>query len=306
MKADVSGKRVAAFAKRLLQVATAAGANWAAGALFLLSEVLKAQPALWPAIQQPEEVDGGPEDLRDLNSDGSPSDDDDDHAPSKKSKHHGAAGRQRHQVSSAEGPAGSSGRPHRRHDAPAWPKPDYYDMHKRCALCSIKYFPNQKDFGEDNRTTEVDSCCLAAALFIFQTNALCWTEPHLVAMARKASSRPSRPSFAAFFVHGVFSAPLATPARFVTCREPLYCGAERSCLWELSGLAAHLHPTVAAFARTLLSGSTIVYDGDPLKDHSLIAFLDKFVSKKPKGAALGLALCGRQHWFLLCCYAVGV
>lgn len=41
MKADVSIKRVAAFAKRLLQVALHSPAPFAAGILFLLSEVLK-------------------------------------------------------------------------------------------------------------------------------------------------------------------------------------------------------------------------------------------------------------------------
>lgn len=57
MKSDVSVKRVAAFAKRLLQLAVNAGSNWACGALLLLSEVLKAQPALWAAVTQAE--DGG-------------------------------------------------------------------------------------------------------------------------------------------------------------------------------------------------------------------------------------------------------
>lgn len=65
MKADVSVKRVAAFAKRLLQIATQAPAPFAAGTLFLLSEVLKVKAALWPAILQPEEAAGGIEHFRD-------------------------------------------------------------------------------------------------------------------------------------------------------------------------------------------------------------------------------------------------
>lgn len=46
-------------------------------------------------------------------------------------------------------------------------------------------------------------------------------------------------------------------------------------------------------ARTLLSGAHIVYGGDPLRDHALVTFLDKFLLKKPKqpkaaaGAAAG-------------------
>jgi ribosome biogenesis protein MAK21 len=39
---------------------------------------------------------------------------------------------------------------------------------------------------------------------------------------------------------------------------------------------------VAAFARSLLAGSPVEYGGDPLRDLNLPAFLDKFVSKKPK------------------------
>lgn len=65
-------------------------------------------------------------------------------------------------------------------------------------------------------------------------------------------------------------------------REPLYAHAERSCLWELVVLAACVHPSVAAMARSLLAGAPVVYSGDPLRDLSLTAFLDKFVQRKPK------------------------
>lgn len=47
-------------------------------------------------------------------------------------------------------------------------------------------------------------------------------------------------------------------------------------------LASHVHPSVAAMARTLLSGANIVYNGNPLHDLSLASFLDKFMEKKPK------------------------
>lgn len=43
-----------------------------------------------------------------------------------------------------------------------------------------------------------------------------------------------------------------------------------------------MHPSVAAFARTLLAGTYVTYDGDPLRDLTLTAFLDKFVQRKPK------------------------
>lgn len=47
-------------------------------------------------------------------------------------------------------------------------------------------------------------------------------------------------------------------------------------------LAAHTHPSVATMAKTLLSGANIVYNGNPLHDLALPAFLDKFMEKKPK------------------------
>lgn len=78
--------------------------------------------------------------------------------------------------------------------------------------------------------------------------------------------------------------PLPTPtppvAAAAACREPQFANAERSCLWELSCLASHVHPSVAAMARTLLAGANVVYAGDPLRDLTLGAFLDKFVQKK--------------------------
>ena len=68
----------------------------------------------------------------------------------------------------------------------------------------------------------------------------------------------------------------------VRCSEPAFCGAEHACLWELCVLGQHMHPSVVAMARTLLAGATIVYEGNPLRDLALAAFLDKFVQKKPK------------------------
>ena len=45
-----------------------------------------------------------------------------------------------------------------------------------------------------------------------------------------------------------------------------------------------MHPSVATMAQTLLSGANIVYNGNPLNDLSLTAFLDKFMEKKPKAS----------------------
>ncbi|KAI2651693.1 CCAAT/enhancer-binding protein zeta [Labeo rohita] len=65
-------------------------------------------------------------------------------------------------------------------------------------------------------------------------------------------------------------------------RNPLYCGADHTALWELQKLSFHFHPSVALFAKTLLQGEFIQYTGDPLQDFTLIRFLDRFVFRNPK------------------------
>jgi ribosome biogenesis protein MAK21 len=77
---------------------------------------------------------------------------------------------------------------------------------------------------------------------------------------------------------------LPNPPKPSPCQpsEPLYAEAGGACFWELLPLASHAHPSVAAFARSLLASSHVVYEGDPLRDLTLPAFLDKFVQRKPK------------------------
>ncbi|KAH6602664.1 hypothetical protein BASA61_000891 [Batrachochytrium salamandrivorans] len=72
-------------------------------------------------------------------------------------------------------------------------------------------------------------------------------------------------------------------------RDPLYTNADQVCLWELCAFSTHFHPTVSLYARTLLSGSPIVIPSistnyDPLLNHTLSRFLDRFVFKTPKKA----------------------
>ncbi|KAL7888530.1 hypothetical protein AOLI_G00035040 [Acnodon oligacanthus] len=67
-----------------------------------------------------------------------------------------------------------------------------------------------------------------------------------------------------------------------THRNPLYCGANYTTLWELQKLCLHFHPSVALFARTIMQGEFIQYTGDPLQDFTLIRFLDRFVFRNPK------------------------
>lgn len=69
-------------------------------------------------------------------------------------------------------------------------------------------------------------------------------------------------------------------------REPRFAGAERSSLWEATTLCAHYHPSVAMFARSVCKDiKAAETTGDPLKDFSLIAFLDRFCYKKAKNRA---------------------
>ncbi|XP_045405364.1 CCAAT/enhancer-binding protein zeta [Lemur catta] len=65
-------------------------------------------------------------------------------------------------------------------------------------------------------------------------------------------------------------------------RNPLFCGAENTNLWELKKLSEHFHPSVALFAKTILQGNYIQYSGDPLQDFTLMRFLDRFVYRNPK------------------------
>ena len=70
-------------------------------------------------------------------------------------------------------------------------------------------------------------------------------------------------------------------------RDPLYAHANKSCLWELAPFANHFHPTISLYAKTLLSGKRIevpenATNYDPMQNHTLSRFLDRFVFKAPK------------------------
>ncbi|KRT79752.1 hypothetical protein AMK59_8108 [Oryctes borbonicus] len=65
-------------------------------------------------------------------------------------------------------------------------------------------------------------------------------------------------------------------------RNPLFAGGQYAAYLELLNLKCHYHPTVSLYATKLLEGEPINYSGDPLKDFSLIRFLDRFVFKNPK------------------------
>ncbi|CAG9770496.1 unnamed protein product [Ceutorhynchus assimilis] len=65
-------------------------------------------------------------------------------------------------------------------------------------------------------------------------------------------------------------------------RNPLFAGGEFLAYSELRYLKNHFHPTVALWAHNVLQGEKVKYTGDPLKDFTLIRFLERFVFKNPK------------------------
>ncbi|KAI0811619.1 CBF/Mak21 family-domain-containing protein [Xylaria sp. FL0064] len=64
-------------------------------------------------------------------------------------------------------------------------------------------------------------------------------------------------------------------------RDPEYSNAHLSCLWELLPFLKHYHPSVDVYARNLLNGEKANQKPE-LANHTLIAFLDKFVYKNAK------------------------
>uniref|UniRef100_UPI0037E8CFA8 CCAAT/enhancer-binding protein zeta n=1 Tax=Semicossyphus pulcher TaxID=241346 RepID=UPI0037E8CFA8 len=76
LKADIVLRRVKAFVKRLLQVSAEQNASFACGALFLVSEVMKAKPSLKVMLQQ--DGDEDEEEFKDLAEEDDGGDDDEE------------------------------------------------------------------------------------------------------------------------------------------------------------------------------------------------------------------------------------
>ncbi|XP_026174337.1 CCAAT/enhancer-binding protein zeta [Mastacembelus armatus] len=182
LKADIVLRRVKAFVKRLLQVSAEQSASFSCGALFLVSEVLKAKPGLRMLLQ--EDGDGEEESFKDL---------------------------------------------------------------------------AEEEEEEEERFVDADK------------------------QEEGVSVEAEEPKPMASWVHhqnleGARSVQSYDPLH----RNPLYCGADHTTLWELQRLALHFHPSVSLFAKTILQGGFIQYSGDPLQDFTLIRFLDRFVFRNPK------------------------
>ncbi|KAK9820060.1 hypothetical protein WJX72_005600 [[Myrmecia] bisecta] len=221
LRADVSAKRTAALAKRLLQVAQEQAPPFICGALMLLSELMKERPALWNAILQPEDNGDDVEHFEDL--------------------------------ADPEGVA-------------ADPKPSTTRLppaHKG----SDADGELELDGGKGSSSDEGD----------MQPS----TSGRDVGVGKGKGQGQQQGGEKAWPPAGGYD---------MRKREPTFSGAERAAWWELETLAGHVHPSAAAMARSLLAGSPIVYNGDPLRELTLTAFLDKFVQKKPKAHAKGSSL----------------
>ncbi|KAL0319476.1 UNVERIFIED_CONTAM: CCAAT/enhancer-binding protein zeta [Sesamum angustifolium] len=225
MKNDINIKRVAAFSKRLLQVALQLPPQYACGCLFLLSEVLKARPPLWNVLLQNEAADADDdlEHFEDVTED-----DDNQVIPVPNRDNKGCVA----------------------------------DISKECDDDS-ESSPDESgsaSSGSDGDTLN-DTDDLLGEGGLIKHKEFKPTSDHEVQN---------------------HEGPMLPGGYNPRHREPTYCNADKVGWWELMVLASHVHPSVAAMARTLLSGVNIVYNGNPLSDLSLGAFLDKFMEKKPK------------------------
>ncbi|XVE88572.1 hypothetical protein DITRI_Ditri19aG0080000 [Diplodiscus trichospermus] len=230
MKSDVNLKRVAAFSKRVLQVALQQPPQYACGCLFLLSEVLKARPQLWNMMLQNESVDEDLEHFEDIVEE---TDTEPRLASNKEESnadiHGGEAANSNSEPSEDEGVLPSS----------------YSDDDASNDAEELFMRDSSRDLHKSKTISDQN------------------------ALKPQVSSLPS-------FLPGGYN-----PRH----REPSYSNADRASWWELMVLSKHVHPSVATMAATLLSGANIVYNGNPLNDLSLTAFLDKFMEKKPKASS---------------------
>ncbi|XP_028252333.1 CCAAT/enhancer-binding protein zeta [Parambassis ranga] len=184
LKADVALRRVKAFVKRLLQVSAEQNASFTCGALFLVSEVIKAKPGLKLLLQEGQD---GEEEFKDL------------------------------------------------------------------AEAEDEEEEEEERFVDADKQEEGTS-------------------------AETGEAKPT----ASWVHHQNLEGGKSLQSYDPLHRNPLFCGANHTTLWELQRLALHFHPSVALFAKTILQGDFIQYSGDPLQDFTLIRFLDRFVFRNPK------------------------
>ncbi|XP_073039989.1 protein SLOW WALKER 2 [Primulina eburnea] len=230
MKNDVNMKRVAAFSKRLLQVALQLAPQYACGCLFMLSEVLRARPPLWKVVLQ-NETSVADEDLEHFED---VREDDDNRVN--------------------------------------------YKLDKTDNKDSVVQTNNECNGDSDASLDEDDSVASSSEYDSLNESDDLLGKGGL----EKVESFNLTSGNGAHKVHGLNDGPALPSGYNPRHREPNYCNADLVGWWELTVLASHVHPSVAAMARTLLSGVNIVYNGNPINDLSLGAFLDKFMEKKAR------------------------
>uniref|UniRef100_A0A803KQX6 CCAAT-binding factor domain-containing protein n=1 Tax=Chenopodium quinoa TaxID=63459 RepID=A0A803KQX6_CHEQI len=246
MKSDVNLKRVAAFSKRLLQVSLQQPPQYACGCLFLLSEVLKSRPPIWNMAIQNEAVDEDLEHFEDAP-------DDTENIPG----------------TEANLPSSNGG-----------------DEQGKSA-------ENDIEMDSDHDSSEDEEVSLA-----YSSEDVSNEDEDL--LMKKNVEKPQESSSSKLSENNgnqlEFLTKQLLPGGYdPRHREPSFCepvsisgvvendnNAGHTSWWELTVLSSHTHPSVSTMARTLLSGATIVYNGNPLNDLALTAFLDKFMEKKPK------------------------
>ncbi|XP_027907299.1 CCAAT/enhancer-binding protein zeta [Vigna unguiculata] len=236
MKRDVNLKRVAAFSKRLLQIALQQPPQYACACLFLLSELLKARPPLWNMVLQNESLDEELEHFEDvIEPDNEPS------SVSSKQKDDVAVAK------NGEDPNADASSSESEDDLPA--------------------------ASEDDDSDDDDDDGSGDAGFLLAKDETVHKESKKSKSVSNSESQQSQLSAEKSSLRGGYD-----PRH----REPSYCNADHVSWWELMVLASHAHPSVSTMAKTLLSGANIVYNGNPLNDLSMTAFLDKFMEKKAK------------------------
>ncbi|KAJ1407043.1 CCAAT-binding factor [Sesbania bispinosa] len=230
MKRDVNLKRVAAFSKRLLQIALQQPPQYACACLFLLSELLKARPPLWNMMLQNESIDEELEHFEDV------IEETDNEPKTVSNKQNDDIGLVQNGEDADSGTSSSESED----DLPA----------------------SSEDDDSDDASEDADFSLVKSEIDHKNSKSISDNE----GQQSQASAKKS-------FLPGGYD-----PRH----REPSYCNADHVSWWELMVLASHAHPSVSTMAGTLLSGANIVYNGNPLHDLSLTAFLDKFMEKKPK------------------------
>mmetsp|Transcript_3118 Transcript_3118/g.3515 ORF Transcript_3118/g.3515 Transcript_3118/m.3515 type:complete len:1005 (+) Transcript_3118:54-3068(+) len=209
MKADVEISRVRAFAKRLLQVACVSRAQFAAGALFLVSSVIQIKQELIPMFK----VKGDEEEMK-----------------------------------------------------------LYYAKHSLDVIREGADDQDDDDDESDDSSGDESDHIKKPKLNIIGTEPLDSSKDKMQQEQQKDTITPA--------VDPGTDSQDYDPMK----RDPLHARAITAFAWEIEALSRHYHPSVRNFVEMMVKSKTckIEYNGDPLRDFSNSAFLDKFVYRNPR------------------------